>query len=50
MKRHSGLGLKIRSAAAGLVISTLGLAAAAAPPGGSHVTVILDFGDSLTAG
>ncbi len=51
MKRHSGLGLKIRIAVAGLVISTLGLAAAAAaPPGGSHVTVILDFGDSLTAG
>jgi acyl-CoA thioesterase-1 len=46
MKRHLGLALKIRIAAAGLAVSTLGLGGAAA----AHVPVILDFGDSLTAG
>jgi acyl-CoA thioesterase-1 len=49
MKRRSGPASKIRIAAAGLAVTGLGLAAAAVPPAG-HVPVILDFGDSLTAG
>jgi acyl-CoA thioesterase-1 len=50
MKRRSGLAAKIRIAAESLVITILGLAAAAAAPAGSHVPIILDLGDSLTAG
>jgi acyl-CoA thioesterase-1 len=50
MKRRLGLASKIRIAAAGLAVTVLGLAWAAAAPSGRHVPVILDFGDSLTAG
>ena len=50
MKKCSGLASKIRIAAAGLAMTTLGLAGAVTAPAGGHVPVILDFGDSLTAG
>jgi acyl-CoA thioesterase I len=50
MKRRSGLASKIRIAAEGLAITILGLAGAVAAPAGSHVPIILDLGDSLTAG
>src|SRR5262249_13680013 len=50
LTRRSRPPSKIRIAAAGLAMTILSLAASAAPPGGSHVTVILAFGDSLTAG
>jgi acyl-CoA thioesterase-1 len=50
MRRRSGPASKICIAAAALAVTGLGLAAAAAAPPTSHVPVILDFGDSLTAG
>jgi acyl-CoA thioesterase-1 len=50
MKRRSGLASKIRIAAAGAAVTVLAIAAAAAAQSGGHVPIILDFGDSLTAG
>jgi acyl-CoA thioesterase-1 len=50
MKRRSGLASKIRIAAAGLAVTVLGIAAAAAAQSGRNVPVVVDFGDSLTAG
>ena len=50
MKRRSGLAAKIRIAAACLAMTILGLAMAVAAPAAGGVPVILDFGDSLTAG
>ena len=49
MKRRTGLASQIRVAAA-LIVTLLATAGTAAAPAGSRATVILDFGDSLTAG
>src|SRR5262249_34699664 len=50
MRTGARAALRFWIVAAGLVMPTLGLAAAGAAPGENHVTVILDVGDSLTAG
>jgi acyl-CoA thioesterase-1 len=50
MKRRSGLASMFRIAAACLAMTILGLAMAVAAPAAGGVPVILDFGDSLTAG
>jgi acyl-CoA thioesterase-1 len=49
-RRSTPLRAAVVAAAAGLALMAPGLGWAAAAPSGSHVPVILDFGDSLTAG